>query len=335
MHESMTTKPTTIADLARIAGVSKSTVSRALNGSALIGVETRERIQALAGEHGFQMNAAAQRLSRGQSRVVGLNAKGKPDMFMLEMMSGITSGLHELGYELLVLQGDFDEPGWARGYVDSGRADGFVLLSAACTPKQISLLVESGVPFVLWGASSPKNEYSSVTGDSLTGGRIAAAHLLEIGRRHLAFVGGPTWAREVAERLEGFTEAHRLAGLEPDLAAIVHLPWSDAEAGAARAVQELLGRRPEIDGVVANSDRFAIGVMEGVRAAGKRVPEDVAVVGYDDIAIAAYTNPPLTTIRQDGPLAGRLLARTLVQRLETGAVTAVSIPAELIVRESA
>jgi DNA-binding LacI/PurR family transcriptional regulator len=328
-------KPTTIADIARIAGVSKSTVSRALNDSPLIGVETRERIQAIAEEHDFRMNAAAQRLSRGQSRVVGLNAKGKPDMFMLEIMGGITSALHELGFELLVLQGNFDEPGWARGYVDSGRADGFILLSASCTPKEITLLVESGVPFVLWGASSPRNEFSSVTGDSLTGGRLATEHLLEIGRRNLAFIGGPTWAREIAERLEGFEEAHRRAGLEPDPQAIIHLPWSDAEASAGRAIQELLGQRPDIDAVVANSDRFAIGVMEGLRAAGRKVPEDVAVVGYDDIAIAAYTNPPLTTIRQDGPLAGRLLARTLVQRLETGAVTSVSIPAELVVRESA
>jgi DNA-binding LacI/PurR family transcriptional regulator len=329
------TKPTTIADLARVAGVSKSTVSRALNGSPLIGVETRERIQAIAAEHDFQMNAAAQRLSRGQSHVVGLNVKGNPDMFMLEIIGGITSELHELGYELLVLQGKFDEPGWARGYVDSGRADGFILLSASCTPKEIALLVDSGVPFVLWGAASPKNEYSSVTGDSLTGGRLATGHLLEIGRRNLAFIGGPTWAREIAERLEGFEEAHRRAGLEPDPRAIVHTPWTDAETNAAHAIQELLGQRPDLDGVVANSDRFAIGVMEGLRAAGRRVPEDVAVVGYDDIAIAAYANPPLTTIRQDGPLAGRLIARTLVQRLETGAVTSVSIPAELVVRESA
>jgi DNA-binding LacI/PurR family transcriptional regulator len=291
-------KPTTIADLARIAGVSKSTVSRALNGSPLIGVETRERIQAIAEEHDFQMNAAAQRLSRGQSHVVGLSVKGRPDMFMLEIIGGITSGLHELGYELLVLQGSFDEPGWARRYVDSGRADGFILLSASCTPTEIARLVESGVPFVLWGASSPKNEFSSVTGDSLTGGRLATEHLLEIGRRNLAFIGGPTWAREIAERLEGFREAHRQAGLDPDPHAIIHTPWSDAEATASHAIRELLGQRPDIDGVVANSDRFAIGVMDGLRAVGRRVPDDVAVVGYDDLAIAAYANPPLTTIRQ-------------------------------------
>jgi DNA-binding LacI/PurR family transcriptional regulator len=171
-----------------------------------------------------------------------------------------------------------------------------------------------------------------VTGDSVAGGRLATEHLLKLGRRRLAFIGGPTWAREIEERLGGFEEAHRQAGLEPDATLIAHTDWPDAEVVAARAFEKL----PEdVDGVVANSDRFAIGVIEAVRAAGKRVPEDVAVVGYDDTAIAAYTNPPLTTIRQDGPLAGRLLARTLVQQLETGAVTTVSIPAELVVRESA
>ena len=329
-------KATTIADIARLAGVSKSTVSRALNESPLIGVETRERIQAIAEEQDFQMNAAGRRLSLGQSHVVGLIAKGSdPDMFMLEIMGGISTGLHELGYELLVLPGRLEDPSWARGYVDSGRADGFILLSASCTPKEVAGIVASGVPFVLWGAASPKNEFSSVTGDSRTGGRLAAAHLLELGRRRLAFIGGPTWAREIGERLAGFEEAHNQAGVEHDPVAIIHTPWSDAETTAANAIQELLGQRPDIDGVVANSDRFAIGVMDGLRASGKRVPEDVAVVGYDDTAIAAYTNPPLTTVRQDGPLAGRLLARTLVQRLETGAVTSVSIPAELVVRESA
>jgi DNA-binding LacI/PurR family transcriptional regulator len=329
-------KVTTIADLARIAGVSKSTVSRALNESPLIGVETRERIQALAQEHDFQMNTSARRLSLGQSHVVGLVTKvGHSDMFMLEMMGGISAGLLELGYELLVLQGRLADPNWARGYVDSGRADGFVVLSSSCTPDEIDGVVESRVPFVLWGAASTKNEFSSVTGDNLAGGRLAAGHLIEIGRQRLAFVGGPTWAREVGDRLAGFEEAHRQAGLTVDPAAILRTDWDDAEGRAARAIQELLARRPDIDGVVANSDRFAIGAMDGVRAAGKRVPEDVAVVGYDDTAIAAHTNPPLTTIRQDGPLAGRLLARTLVQQLETGVVTSVSIPAELVVRESA
>ncbi len=327
------TKPTTIAEIARIAGVSKSTVSRALNDSPLIGVETRERIQAIAAEHDFQMNAAARRLSLGQSHVVGLISKAPHlDMFMLEIMGGISAGLHELNYELLVLPGRLEDPVWSRGYIDSGRADGFILLSASCTPKEIAGIVESGVPFVLWGASSAKNEFSSVTGDSVTGGRLATEHLLELGRRRIAFVGGPTWAREIGERLEGFCEAHREAGIEPDPALIVHTDWPDAEAVAARAFETL---PDDVDGVVANSDRFAIGVIEAARAAGKRVPEDVAVVGYDDTAIAAFTNPPLTTIRQDGPLAGRLLARTLVQQLETGAVTSVSIPAELVVRESA
>lgn len=330
------TKATTIADIARIAGVSKSTVSRALNDSPLIGVETRERIQAIAAEHAFQMNAPARRLSLGQSHVVGLVTwGGPPDMFMLEIMGGISTGLHEVGYELLVLQGHLDDPTWARRYVDSGRADGFILLSGSCTPKEITALAESRVPFVVWGAPSPSNEFSSVHGDSLSGGRVATERLLEIGRRRLAFVGGPSWAPEITARLAGFEAAHRAAGLEPDPEAVVHTSWSNAEQVAAGAITALLQRDPEIDGVVANSDRFAIGVLDALRLLDKRVPEDVAVVGYDDIAMAAHTNPPLTTIRQDGPLAGRLLARTLVQQLQTGAVTNVSIPAELIVRESA
>jgi DNA-binding LacI/PurR family transcriptional regulator len=121
--------------------------------------------------------------------------------------------------------------------------------------------------------------------------------------------------------------------VEPELT--VHANWEQPEASAAAAIGTLLERDPGFDAVFANSDLFALGAIDALRAHGRRVPDDVAVMGYDDIAIAAYANPPLTTIRQAGPLVGTLLASTLVQRLETGAITNVTIPAELVVRESA
>jgi DNA-binding LacI/PurR family transcriptional regulator len=227
-----------------------------------------------------------------------------------------------------------DDDDFARRYVASGRADGFIVLSPSCTPKRLEQLVASGAPFVVWGRHAGSTQYSSVTGDNVGGGRIATQYLLETGRRRIAFVGGPDWAPEIQERRSGYEQALTAAGVEVDEALIVHTPWMDAERNAADAVTRLL-EEGDVDAVVANSDRYAIGAIDAVRARGLSVPEHVAVVGYDDVAIAAFASPPLTTIRQDGALAGRLLARALVQQMQTGAVTDVVMPAELVLRESA
>ena len=334
-------KAHTIADLARIAGVDKSTVSRALNDSPLIAAATKERIREIAEQHDFQMNVPAQRLSRRQSNVVGLVrfdwGKGLKmlDMFMLEIMGGISLGLSEHGYELLVLQAKIDDPTWASRYLESGRADGFIMLSASCTPELLNDLGAARAPLVVWGAPAQNGDYSSVSGESFEGGRIATEYLLATGRRRIAFLGGPSSASEVEDRRRGYEAAHAAAGLEADAALAVHATWEQPEASAAAAIDTLFARDPAFDAVFANSDLFALGAIDALRAHGRRVPEDVAVVGYDDISVAAYANPPLTTIRQDGLLIGTLLARTLVQQLETGAVTNVTIPAELVVRESA
>jgi DNA-binding LacI/PurR family transcriptional regulator len=137
------------------------------------------------------------------------------------------------------------------------------------------------------------------------------------------------------ERRAGYEAALAAAGVELDPDLVVHLPWGTPEEHAADAVALLLERAPDLDAIFAHSDRWALGAISALHASGRSVPDDVAVVGYDDIAVAAYSDPPLTTIRQGGDLVGRLLARTLVQRLQTGAITAVTIPAELVARESA
>jgi len=330
----------TIADIARLAGVSKSTVSRALNDSPLIGEETKERIQAIAAEHRFAMNEPARRLSRRQTNVVGLvmfdwGMAKRQDMFLLEVMGGVSTGLHQDGYELLIVQPRPDDQGWARRYVETGQAGGFVFHHAQCSPQQIQHLVDDRIPFVVWGAPSERKEYSSVGGDSVNGGRIATEHLLARGCRRVGMIGGPEGASEIDERRAGYEAALTAAGLEVDPGLIVHLPWGAPGENAADAVGQLLERSPDLDAIFAHSDRWALGALAGLHGRGLDVPGDVAVVGYDDIAIAAHSHPPLTTIRQQGDLVGRLLARTIVQQLQTGAITNVSIPAELVVRESA
>ena len=341
----------TIADIARIAGVSKATVSRALNDSTLVSVETRDRVRAIAQQHGFEMNATARSLSRRETNVIALatypyepfgpneqppgfvpNDK-LPDTFVLEVMSGLTAGLHARDYDLLVIQIATGDTSWIARYLDSGRVDGFVLMAASCNAKHLAALEARGAPFVVWGLDSTSHAYSTVSGDSYAGGRIATQHLLETGRRRIALIGGPDSEQESQDRYRGYATALRAAHVGVD-ESLVTFGWYSSESATVR-MRDLLALHTNIDAVFACSDVMAIAAIEELRAAGRRVPDDVAVVGYDDVALAAHANPPLTTVRQPGPLAGRLLADSLIQQLRTGAVGHISIPAELVIRESA
>jgi DNA-binding LacI/PurR family transcriptional regulator len=329
----------TIADIARVAGVSKSTVSRALNDSPLIGAETKQRVREVARQHDFQMNDAARRLSLKQSHAVALvtyEYKAElsvPDAFMLEIMSGISGGLHPNGYDLLVIQVSPHDTGWARRYLETGRVDGFILLSGSCTPEHIGKLVDMQAPFIVWGAPPGTHGYCSVNGDSFAGGRIATEHLLGTGKKRIAFLGGPAKQHEVQDRYRGYEAALRAASIPLDPELVAHADYSDISAAALTG--RLLEDVHDLDGIFVNSDVMALAAIKAIRRHGRRIPDDIAVVGYDDISLALHSDPPLTTIRQNGPLAGRLLAQNLLQHLETGVVTSVTIPAELVVRESA
>jgi DNA-binding LacI/PurR family transcriptional regulator len=177
----MDQEPKTIADIARIAGVSKATVSRALNDSPLLSAATRERVRAVAREHDFEMNDSARRLSLRQSHVIALvtypyaPSVDVPDAFLLEIMSGLGAGLHAGGYDLLMIQIAVGDTSWIARYLDSGRVDGFVLLSSSCTDEHLQALETRGAPCVVWGRKSEGRGFSTVTGDSLAGGRHATA----------------------------------------------------------------------------------------------------------------------------------------------------------------
>jgi DNA-binding LacI/PurR family transcriptional regulator len=330
----------TIEDIARLAQVSKSTVSRSLNDSPLVKQETKARIQAIALEHNFRINAPARNLSLRQSHTIAFvsqachkGCNSEVDLFSLEIMSGITHGLYSLGYELLVVHVDPYESDWAHQYLDSGRVDGFILMTSTRKQWHIKKLLEINAPFIAWGMPQPEINHCSVAGDNLAGGRLAAEHLLGAGRRRIAFLGGPKYELEVQQRFKGFQEVLQSAGLEisPDLMA-----YGDySHLSGIRAMDQLLDQSPDLDAVFVNSDLMAVGALTALKNRGRQVPGEVAVVGYDDLSIARYNALPLTTIRQNIHLAGRLLAENLVQYIQTGVVTHITIPVELVVRKSA
>jgi DNA-binding LacI/PurR family transcriptional regulator len=329
----------TIADIARLAGVSKSTVSRALNDSPLISEETKAQIRDLARQHNFQINAPARRLSMKQSRTIAFvtHAYHKDfsvaDLFGLEIMGGISAGLASREYDLLVIHVDPHDTKWARQYYDTGRVDGFILMTSTHKQTHVKALLELGAPFIIWGIPQPKQKYCSVTGDNFNGGRYGTEHLVSINRKKIGFIGGPADNLEVMHRQAGYESALKEAGREVDPVLLEYGDFSNTSGG--EAMQRLLDKVPDIDAVFVNSDLMAIAAMDVIRENGRSVPEDIAVVGYDDLSIAEHSNPPLTTIRQSIAWAGKLLAQNLVDYLQTGMVTNVSIPVELIVRKSA
>lgn len=329
----------TIADIARLAGVSKSTVSRALNDSPLIGEETKARIRFLARQHNFQINAPARQLSMKQSRTIAFvtHAYHKEfsvaDLFGLEILGGISSGLAKQGYDLLVIHVNPQDTHWAHQYFDTGRVDGFILMTSTKKQAHVKALLEIGAPFIIWGVPQPKEKYCSVTGDNFNGGKLATEHLISLGRQKIGFIGGPSYDLEVQHRRTGYRAALEEAGTDVDPALLEYGDFSNTSG--AEAMKRLLQAVPDVDAVFVNSDLMAIAAMDEIREEGRSVPEDIAVVGYDDLSIAAHSNPPLTTIRQNIPQAGKLLAQNLIAYVQTGVVTNVSIPVELIARKSA
>jgi len=340
MENPMTKKPVqTLEDIARLANVSKSTVSRALNDSPLIKDETKERIRLIARQNNFRINIPARQLSLQQSRTVAFVTHAYhtefsvEDLFGLEIMGGVARGLHNSGYDMLVVHVNPRDTEWARQYLDSGRVDGFILMTSSRKQAHIKALVELGAPFIVWGIPMPNYRYCSVTGDNFSGGMLATEYLIRSGRQRIAFLGGPAEELEVQHRYAGYETALHTAGRTVDPALLVYGEF--CSNSGADSMQRLLDQAPDLDAVFVNSDLMAVAAINVIRDCGRRVPEDIAVIGYDDLSLAAYNNLPLTTVRQNIPQAGTLLAHNLIQYLQTGLVTNVTIPVELIVRKSA
>jgi DNA-binding LacI/PurR family transcriptional regulator len=327
-----------MADIARLAGVSKATVSRALNRSPLVNEKTRERILDLARSLKYTINISAQNLRLKQNRTIGVvipydrsTRQHLADPFYLSMLGCLADALTAQGCEMLLSRIDADDLDAAALPYDTGRVMGVILVGQWRDHAQLDGLAERGVPIVVWGAQLATQAYCSVGSDNVAGGQAAARHLLARGRRRIAFFGD-IGLPEVAHRYQGYCDAHRALGLAPDPA--LHVPVPFVSEGGAFAVEQLLARAVPFDAVFAASDLLAMMAINALRAHGLRTPADVAVVGYDDIELSGYFHPPLTTVRQPMAAAGQALVASLLALADGGAVAPVQLPAELIVRAS-
>ncbi|KQR84049.1 LacI family DNA-binding transcriptional regulator [Sphingomonas sp. Leaf343] len=329
-------------DIAHLAGVSQPTVSRALRGSPTVSPATRQRIEAIAKQLNYTVDRAASNLRSGTTRTIALLLFRDPspddtliNPFFLAMLGSIMSACAEQGYDLLVSFQQLSSD-WHTDYEDSHRADGLILLGYgdyAHYHQRLVTLVGHGTHFVRWGSVQPGQPGLTLGCDNVAGGLAAARHLLEQGRRRIAFLGDATdHYPEFHDRHAGYAQALAEAGLAPDPR--LQVASISTEDDGTRAAIELLARGLPFDGIVAASDLIALAAMRVLAEAGLSVPHDIAVVGFDDIPAASFANPPLTTVVQDAAAAGRRLVELLLARIRGEAAASMILPTRLVVRAS-
>jgi DNA-binding LacI/PurR family transcriptional regulator len=289
-----------IKDIAKAAGVSHPTVSRALSDSPLISEETKVRIQRLAQEMGYSPNALARGLVTRQTYSVGMVVTTIADPFVAEVVQGIEATAHDHGYTVILCNSE-STPEREIASVEmlrSKRVDGVIVTASRVGALYLEYLELIGGPIVLINNHNEESgRYTfSVSVDNRHGGRLAAGHLVQLGHRRIAYVAGPANHSSDLDRLAGYRQALAEGGIEPDPALVV--PGNGRPDGGEEALQAILALDPRPTAVFCYNDMTAIGLIHAARQAGLAIPQDVAVVGFDDILFAAYLYPPLTTIAQ-------------------------------------
>lgn len=330
----------TLEEVAAFARVSRATVSRVVNGSPKVSEEARRAVMLAIDALGYVPNRAARSLVTRRSDSVALVVTEPETRFFSEpffatIVRGVSQELaeHELQLVLTMAQNASAEARLER-YLAAGHVDGAILLSLHGADPLPERLQERGLPLVVSGRPPQGVNLPFVDADNRGGARSATAHLLERGRRRIAAITGPADMTVGRDRVAGHHEALETAGIEPDPE--LHEEGDFSLGSGRRAMQALLGRAPDLDAVVAASDLMAVGALQVLHDAGRRVPQDVAVVGFDDSLVATSAQPPLTTVRQPVETMGRRMAALLVAEIAgTGSEPgAVILPTELVVRGS-
>ncbi|MDA3901328.1 MAG: LacI family DNA-binding transcriptional regulator [Spirochaetes bacterium] len=332
-------KTVTISDIAQIAGVSKSTVSRALNDSPLISDKVKENIHEIAKNHDFEFNTAARNLSRQKTDTLAFlfpHYEGTDHYtkqpFPMELLRGIIFATSKYGYNLLLSESNFESWKDSHKYVNSKQADGLIIISPDPHDSTIIELVEHGIKFVTWGIPE-NNGYCTVNSNNLDGGLIATEHLIKTGRKKIGFIGTEEKNFETIMRFLGCDHAAQKHNLNISSSCITY--GSDLQSSGYDNMKIILEQEPDIDGVVCCSDLLALGAVEALSDSGRSVPEEVSVVGFGDYPVAQMVSPAITTIKQDIWKAGEQMVENLDHYLKTGEINNSITPVELIIRETA
>jgi DNA-binding LacI/PurR family transcriptional regulator len=329
----------TITDLARLAGVSAGTVSRALAGNSLVNTRTREKIVSLAREHGFRPNQMASGLRRQKTGVIGVviplghdTRQQISDSFFMTLLGHLADELTTHGYDLMlrrVVPGD--DADWLDRFIGSGMIDGVIVIGQSDQFERIEEVADGYRPMVVWGNHQQGQHHCVVGTDNRLGGRLAAERLVAAGARRIAFLGD-TGPMEFAARFAGAQDIAARMGLPAIITLTTHLSPDRASEEIAAHLARHAG---DIDGIFAATDTLAALCLTELRALGLAVPDAVRLVGFDDLPIARQTVPPLTTIRQDIAAGARGLVDLLLRRLAGEATESLVLPPELVVRATA
>lgn len=336
----MAQRRATSFDIAAKAGVSQPTVSRALSGNPSVSEETRAKVLAAAKELNYTVDRNASLLRKGQSSTIALLFFEDPtpddtliNPFYLSMVGALTRACAGAGYDLLISFQQLSAD-WHVDYEDSRKADGIILLGYGDYTKakpRLEQLVKQGTHFVRWGAAREGQIGTTVGSDNEQGGYLAGQHLVQRGRKKIAFIGTANdTAPEMLERYRGFKRALAEAGLEP----VTNIDAEPSQQEGQRAASELLAQGRNFDAIFASSDFAALGAMRYLKQQGLEVPEDVAIVGFDDLAAARLSLPSLTSVSQDTRRAAETLVDTLLAKIEDRAPASVLLPVELVERKS-
>ncbi|WP_411079226.1 LacI family DNA-binding transcriptional regulator [Streptomyces sp. cmx-18-6] len=331
----------TLEEVAARAGVGRGTASRVINGSPRVSEATREAVEAAVAELGYVPNRAARALAGNRTDAIALVVPEPETRFFAEpyfsaIVRGVGAALADTDMQLLLtLAGNDRERRRLAQYLTAHRVDGVLLVAVHADDPLPELLEQLGMPCVISGARHAAEPLASVDSDNFEGARAAVEHLVSRGRRSVATITGRLEVYGAQRRLDGYRAALAAAGLPPDERLIA--PADFTEGGGARAMRDLLARRPRLDAVFAASDVMAAGARQVLREAGRRIPEDVALIGFDDSVVARHMHPPLTSVRQPIEEMGRRMTQLLLEEIagRTGEERpAVVLPTELVVRES-
>lgn len=329
----------TIGDVARVAGVSRATASRALNDSPQVTAATKEKVREAMHTTGFVPNAQGRALATGRAQAIAVLVTEPLDELFLDPTFGVTlRGIHDRlsasPFLPMLLQANTDaEHARALRHFERRSVDAVISLSPYVGGDMLEVLADGGLPVVLCGqleGQPYEGVFSSVYADDVVGASLAAGHMVSRGRRRVAAILGPSENPSAVDRFRGYSSV--LGGrLTQD--AVVFTGW-DFDSGL-HATQELLEQFPDIDGIMAASDRIALGAMSALRTAGRSVPGDVSVIGFDDHAIAATATPPLTTVAQPLLEEGRIAADLALGMIDGERPRTELLQMHLVVRESA
>lgn len=327
--------PASIKDIARVAGVSHSTVSRALRNSPLVNPKTIKEIQGIARELGYQPSAIARGLVTRKTLTIGVVVTTIADPFVSEVVIGIELAANDSGYSVFLADSNAD-PAREKNVVHSfaeRRVDGIVVTSSRVGALYTPLLSQMMVPIVLINNQHPGQFVHSVMIDNVQGSKEATDHLIRLGHRRIAYVGDQYGHQSDTERFAGYREALDLACLPfvPEL--VVH--GDGKPEGGELATNRLLGQPDPPTALFCYNDMTALGALRSVHRHGLCVPADISLIGFDDIFFVSYTQPQLTTVRQPMQRMGRMAMEGLLKLMSgQSAAEAIKVPAELIVRES-